>query len=121
MNGKIFSGGALMPALRCTTKTSGLVAAKARTPTMPTAMTATTMRAIFSTAAPSLLLARRVVPHRTNLDLEIGDAVVAVDSQHVARALDRLLVAAIVQDREAADHLLGLGERAVGDGDLAAG
>src|SRR6185312_15668409 len=84
-------------------------------------MTANPIRAIFSTAASSLLLARRFVPHRTNLDLEIGDAAIAVDAENVARALDRFLVARIVQDREAADHLLGLGERPVDHGDLATG
>src|SRR5690349_6509856 len=117
MKGKIFSGGALMLAERCTTKTSGLVAAKASTPMIPTAMTAKAIRAIFSTG-PSSRLALRLVPHRTNLDLEIVDAALPVNPEHVLRALDRLRVARIVQDREAADHFLGLGERPVGHGDL---
>src|SRR5215831_3599693 len=101
MNGKIFSGGALMLAERCTTKTSGLVAAKARTPMMPTAMTADAIRTIFSMVGSSVLLARRFVPHRANFDLEIDDAALAVDCEDVFRAFDRLFVARIVQDGEA--------------------
>src|SRR5581483_10537459 len=102
MNGKIFSGGALMLALRCTTKTSGLVAARMSTPATPINTTAPMMRAIFSTVAPSRV-ALRAVPHGTDLDVEIEDAAVRVNLEEVLRPLDRLVPARIVQDCEAAD------------------
>src|SRR6201999_2383471 len=44
-----------------------------------------------------------------------------VQLHEAARPLDHLLARADFKDREAADHLLGLAERAVGQGDPAAG
>src|ERR1043166_8345211 len=87
-------------------------------PTMPTAMTASTMSVILSMVFSSR--AGWDFEHRPDLDLEIGDAAIRMDLHDAARASDRLFVRVVMQDRETADHFLGLGERAVGDADLAA-
>src|ERR1043165_9341655 len=88
-------------------------------PMMPTAMTASTMSVILSMVCVSSRAGRHF-EHRADLDLEIGDAAIRMDLHDAARARDRLFVRVVMQDREAADHFLGLGERAVGDADLAA-